>query len=142
MVSHAQPPVAPALFVGRQAGAGILPDFDLYTLTGPVEGHPEGSTVSADTLHRLGYVLPAARANAAAPECAPAPLPTAAECPRQLCTLEVVRHPDGGWTIAAPVDATRSTRRIYRGWWARRAQASTSLASLFLGHSGQHPIAP
>jgi hypothetical protein len=57
------------------------------------------------------------------------------------CALEVVPHPSGGYTLAAPVDATRSSVRVYRGWWARRAQAEAAMGSIFLGQSGQHPVA-
>lgn len=53
----------------------------------------------------------------------PCRLPTADEVPPMLCEREVVRHPAGGWTIAEPVDATRSTRRIYRGNWSTWAAA-------------------
>lgn len=47
----------------------------------------------------------------------PCRLPAAAEVPAMLCEREVVRHPAGGFTIAEPIDATQSTRRIYRGNW-------------------------
>jgi hypothetical protein len=60
----------------------------------------------------------------------PAPLPTAADCPRLLCVAEVVAHPQGGWTIAAPEDATRSTIRLYRGNWSTREAAECALQSL------------
>ena len=50
--------LAPAVYAGRQQGIGSIPDFDLYTLTAPVSGHPEGSTVSAQTLLAAGYRLP------------------------------------------------------------------------------------
>lgn len=76
-------------------------------------------------------VTSASEQSAAAPERrAPAPLPTAAEVPPQLCFREVVPHPAGGWTIAQPVDATRSTRRIYRGRWAKHADALEALEVL------------
>lgn len=52
-------PLAPAEFFARQSGFGIVPDFDLYNLTADVPGHPVGSSVSAQTLTRLGYRLPA-----------------------------------------------------------------------------------
>lgn len=61
---------------------------------------------------------------------APAPLPTAAECPPQLCHAEVVGHPAGGWTIAAPIDATRSTARVYRGNYSAESSAQAALATL------------
>lgn len=41
----------------------------------------------------------------------------------QLTFLAVRRHPAGGWTHAAPVDATKSTVRIYRGWWSTKRAA-------------------
>lgn len=40
-----------------------------------------------------------------------------------LAVLEVVRHPSGGWTIATPIDGSRSTTRLYSGWWSSRAEA-------------------
>ena len=61
----------------------------------------------------------------------PAPLPTAAQCPRALVHLEVAAHPQGGWTHAAPIDATRGTARIYRGWWATERAAAAALESQF-----------
>lgn len=57
----------------------------------------------------------------------PAPLPTVANCPDSLVHLEVVAHPTGGYTHAEPIDATRTTRRIYRGWWLTRKAAARSL---------------
>lgn len=51
-------PAAPAKFCGIQDGAGILPSFALYHLTAAIPGHPQGSTVSAQTLERAGYRLP------------------------------------------------------------------------------------
>ncbi len=53
-------PVAPARFDGIQDCAGIMPDFELWTLTEAIEGHPEGSTVSRQTLEAKGYLVPAA----------------------------------------------------------------------------------
>lgn len=52
------PQVAPAIFIGRQDGCGVMPDFDLYRLTKDVPGYCEGSCVSADTLRKIGYQLP------------------------------------------------------------------------------------
>lgn len=62
---------------------------------------------------------------------APAPLPSAAECPPMLCVLEVVRHPAGGYTIARPVDATRTTQRVYQGQYLTRSAAQAALDRLF-----------
>jgi hypothetical protein len=53
-----QQPVAPAKFIGRQDGLGVIEGFDLYLLTADIPGHPMGSTVSAQTLTRLGFRLP------------------------------------------------------------------------------------
>jgi hypothetical protein len=144
MVAIAQSkPVAPAVYVGRQDGAGIFDDFDLYNLTADIPGHPEGSTVSAETLERAGYRLPLdIRASSAGVSAdAPAPLPTAAQCPPMLCVLEVVRHPAGGYTHATPIDATQSSVRIYRGWWSSRRAAAAALENLFRAHVGNYPIA-
>lgn len=52
-------PVAPAVFIGRQEGVGRIPAFDLFDLTEDIPGHPSGSTVSAMTLERAGFRLPA-----------------------------------------------------------------------------------
>jgi hypothetical protein len=57
----------------------------------------------------------------------PCRLPTAAEVPPIMCVREVVRHPAGGWTIADPVDATCSPRRIYRGNWSSRGAALAAM---------------
>lgn len=48
----------PAVYLGEQQGWGDQPGFHLYNLTAPIPGHPAGSTVSGDTLTRLGYPLP------------------------------------------------------------------------------------
>ena len=57
----------------------------------------------------------------------PRRLPTAAEVPAQVCFREVVRHPAGGWTIAEPVDATKSALRIYRGNWSTWGAAGAAM---------------
>lgn len=110
---------APAVWIGTQSGCGVTADLDLFNLTAPIEGHPAGSTVSGRTLEAAGYSLPAKVA----------PLPRNAV--PVLVWREVVRHPAGGWTIAAPVDATRSTVRIYHGNWPRRAAAVAALANFY-----------
>lgn len=53
----------------------------------------------------------------------PAPLPSAQTCPRAMVSRAVVPHPAGGYTHALPRDATQSTVRDYRGWWATRRAA-------------------
>lgn len=120
---------APAVFLGIQSGFGFSPDFALYNLTADIDGHPAGSTVSAETLEARGFFLPASVGEKlSAPAAA---LPTAENCPRSQVFLEVAPHPAGGWTHAVPVDATTSTRRIYRGWWANRRAAKRALESKF-----------
>lgn len=58
----------------------------------------------------------------------PAPLPTAENCPVQLCHVGVARAPLGGWTIVRPVDATRSTLRLYDARrWATAEEAQAAL---------------
>lgn len=47
--------------------------------------------------------------------------------PVALVFAEVVHHPRGGWTIAQPIDATKSTIRNYEGWWATKAAAVAAL---------------
>jgi hypothetical protein len=49
-----------------------------------------------------------------------------------LAVLEVVRHPRGGWTIAAPVDASRSALRVYQGNYSSRRAAQRVLELEFL----------
>jgi hypothetical protein len=62
--------------------------------------------------------------------------PPPAVVPRQPMTLlEVVSHPQGGWTIAVPVDASRCTVRIFRGWWATEAAAQRFLELNILGYA-------
>lgn len=47
--------------------------------------------------------------------------------PAAMCFREVVRHPSGGWTIAEPIDATKSAARTYRGHWSSRADALAAM---------------
>ncbi len=54
----AQKELAPAVFIGTQSGFGIMPDMDLFNLTRDIEGHPEGSTVSRQTLEAHGFLVP------------------------------------------------------------------------------------
>lgn len=56
----ARPP-APAFFVGVQSGIGTKPDLELWTLTADIPGHPEGSTVSRETIEAAGYDMPEVR---------------------------------------------------------------------------------
>lgn len=57
-MNNTSPLLAPARFDGMQDCAGIMPDFELWTLTEDIEGHPAGSTVSRQTLEAKGYVVP------------------------------------------------------------------------------------
>lgn len=50
--------LAPARFIGLQDGFGLMPSFELYHLEAPVGVHPEGSSVSRETLERHGYFVP------------------------------------------------------------------------------------
>lgn len=50
-----------AAFAGRQDGMGAVPDFNLYNLKHDIEGHPAGSTVSAQTLEKAGLLVPGVR---------------------------------------------------------------------------------
>jgi hypothetical protein len=110
--------VAPAHFIGRQSGCGFAPDIDLYNLDRDIPGHPAGSTVSADTLRAAGYVVGQP----------PAALPTVNDVPAApLALLEVVPHPQGGWCIARPVDASRSTTRFFSVRYSTRAIAQAKL---------------
>jgi len=49
---------AVAYYHGWQDGFGVAAGFALYNLTQPVGIHPKGSTVSEQTLNRLGYSAP------------------------------------------------------------------------------------
>ena len=51
-------PTAPAVFHGYQEGWRGRPGFQMYNLTQDVVGHRAGSTVSGETLKKLGYRLP------------------------------------------------------------------------------------
>jgi hypothetical protein len=51
-------PVAPVEFIGTQSGCGVMPDFDLFNVAAPFCGHKVGATLTADTIHALGYVTP------------------------------------------------------------------------------------
>jgi hypothetical protein len=51
--------LAPAVFAFHQPGFGGMPGFDCYTLTEDAGVHPKSSTVSENTLRRLGYYVPA-----------------------------------------------------------------------------------
>ena len=55
-----------------------------------------------------------------------APTPAQFQPLQPLAVLEVVRHPSGGWTIATPIDGSRSTARLYSGWWPSRAAADAA----------------
>ena len=46
---------APALFLGVQEGCNHIPAFEVYLLLAPVGEHPVGSTISRQTLEKLGY---------------------------------------------------------------------------------------
>ncbi len=51
--------LAPAEFHGIQEGFGVFQDIELWNLTADIPGHPEGSTVSRETLISAGYFVPA-----------------------------------------------------------------------------------
>ncbi len=71
---------APATFIGVQEGIpGKIADIELYNLTQDIPGHPEGSTVSRETLEKAGFEVPQkpeAKASAEAPPGPPAKIPT------------------------------------------------------------------
>ena len=60
--------VAPATYLGYQeglpafGGRPAVPGLKLWNLTAAVGEHPEGSTVSTQTLHAHGYQTPAEHA--------------------------------------------------------------------------------
>ena len=52
-------PMAPAVYKGFQEGFGSVPGFSIYNLTRSVgPEHVKDSTLSAQTLQKLGYRLP------------------------------------------------------------------------------------
>ncbi|MBE7538476.1 MAG: hypothetical protein HS122_08695 [Opitutaceae bacterium] len=53
-------PIAPAVFHGIQDGFGVFPSIELWNLTANIPGHPEGSTISRQTLEKHGFFVPAA----------------------------------------------------------------------------------
>jgi len=63
---------APAVFIGLQRGYRGVPELELFNLLSPVGRHPEGSTVSRQTLEAHGYVVPSLNRfsqSAVAPHC-------------------------------------------------------------------------
>jgi len=48
-----------------------------------------------------------------------------------LAVVEVVPHPRGGWTIAQPLDGSKSTARIYSGWWPSEAEATAAFQARY-----------
>ncbi len=56
--------MAPVEFCGIQSGFGFMPDMELWNLTEAIDGHPEGSTVTRQTLEAKGYVVPPAPVSA------------------------------------------------------------------------------
>lgn len=121
--------LAPAVFAGFQPGFGRVPSSSLYNLTADIPDRPTGSTVtvSGETLVAAGYDLAASEA--------PRELPTSENCPQSMVILDVVRHPGGGYTHAEPINATRTTERIYRGWWRTKRAAQHALDSKFSFHA-------
>lgn len=51
-------------------------------------------------------------------------------CPT-LTKLEVVSHPRGGFTHAEPLNPSRTTTRVYHGWWSTRGAARRALPTNF-----------
>ena len=49
---------APVTYSGHQSGFGLMPSFNLWTLTEDWAGHPKGTTLSENTITKLGYSLP------------------------------------------------------------------------------------
>lgn len=109
-------PMAPAVFIGVQDGFGLRPSFRLFNLTADIAGHPAGSTVSEETLTAAGFTVNLC--TEIAPEQVAA-APVTARC------IEIVAHPQGGWTHAVP--SGDGTKRIYRGNWPTRSAARVSL---------------
>ena len=50
-------PIAPATYCGRM-GDDDVGYVELWDLTADIPDHPKGSTVSENTLRRLGYQVP------------------------------------------------------------------------------------
>jgi len=51
-------PIAPAVFAGVQHCSGIMPDFELWTLTVDIPGHCAGSSIDGKSIEAAGYELP------------------------------------------------------------------------------------
>lgn len=56
-------PIAPVEYLGVQSGCGVMPDFALWNTVAPFCGHCAGATLTAETIHALGYDLPNEAAN-------------------------------------------------------------------------------
>lgn len=72
---QSQTKVAPATYLGIQKGFDTIKDIELYNLTDDIPGHPEGSTVSRQTLELAGYTVPQVSAAFLAPQLAGKKLP-------------------------------------------------------------------
>lgn len=72
---QSQTKAAPATYHGLQRGFDTIKDIELYDLTEDIPGHPEGSTVSRQTLERAGYTVPQVSAAFLAPQLAGERLP-------------------------------------------------------------------
>jgi hypothetical protein len=59
MSTRLHPIDAPAVWLGWQEMLPGAPALALWNLTRDIPGHPRGSTVSSNTLLRLGFLLPA-----------------------------------------------------------------------------------
>ena len=108
--------VAPAVFVGVQSGFGRVSDFKVFNLAADIAGHPQGSTVSDETLVKAGFALPT---------CSEITPDQVAAAPGKARCIEVVAHPHGGWTHAVPFGV--GTNRFYRDRWARRRAAIAAI---------------
>lgn len=51
---------APVVWHAWQDCEGLMPDYELWTLTADIEGHPAPSSIDRATLERLGYTVPPA----------------------------------------------------------------------------------
>jgi hypothetical protein len=54
------PPPAPVAWCGWQDCQGLMADFEQWTLTACIPGHPVHSTLSRETLEAAGFTVPPA----------------------------------------------------------------------------------
>lgn len=85
------PPAAPAEFLGWQED-GLGGAIELWNLTADIDGHPDGSTVSRQTLESKGFVVP--------PPPTPSPVVVAEPAPIEQAVIPI---PEAGAAVTPTV---------------------------------------